>query len=246
MKRISICCAFLLIFFFSSAQNEDSTWFANYLDQFKLDTGTFLPTTPLRKSNGESFDLASLKGKVVYVDVWATWCGPCIANFPYSTQRQERLDKLKYGMQVVLLNVCTNSSFENWKKTMSKHNPSGINVFANDSSIVSLWGINSWPTYILLDQNGKVVGKNISSPSEVPMIDYLIHLTVIKKDILNGAWDYFRSKQIIRSQKAIDGATTNPFTTWFYEESFYKSYILFSKWDYAYRKSKGEHIPKSY
>lgn len=145
------------------AQNPAS--YPNFsLSQYHLQEGFELPNFRLKTTKGEDFDLYSLKGKTVLIDFWASWCAPCIAQFPYSKKLSERYQ----GKEIVFLFVSLDEEEKNWQEAIKKHKPEGINVRVDkswDSDMAKVMGVTVLPTYYLLDKEGKISFK-IGKPSE--------------------------------------------------------------------------------
>ncbi|MVM37211.1 redoxin family protein [Spirosoma sp. HMF3257] len=117
--------------------------------------------------NGEPVTLDEFKGKVVYLDVWASWCGPCRAEFPFSKQLQERLTK-KQKEQVVFLYLSIDDTEEVWKKalnTLQLQGEQGLSKGGWKSRTVQYFGIQSIPRYILINKNGQVTDADAKRPS---------------------------------------------------------------------------------
>jgi len=117
---------------------------------------------------GEPFSLNDLKGKIVYMDIWATWCAPCLEEFKHS---KKIIDHYKDDGQVVFLYVSVDDDIERWKDFVAKGKaPSGIHVNNNtkvyDRSIYNLYRISGIPHYVLIDQEGKIKKNRASRPSQ--------------------------------------------------------------------------------
>ena len=116
---------------------------------------------------GEAVTLDEFKGKVVYLDVWASWCGPCRAEFPFSKQLHDRLTK-KQKEQVAFLYLSIDDTEEAWKKALNTLQLPGDQGWSKGgwkSRIVQYFGIQSIPRYILIDKEGKVVDADAKRPS---------------------------------------------------------------------------------
>ena len=104
------------------------------------------------------------KGKLLYIDVWATWCMPCLAEMPNSSRLR---DKLK-GQDVVFVYVCINSPTETlWKKYIGAKNIKGENYFLDpekSGSLTDRYNITTIPRYLLIDKFGNIVDESADRP----------------------------------------------------------------------------------
>jgi len=103
--------------------------------------------------SGQSINTEDLIGKVVFINFWATWCGPCIAEMP---SIQVLYDKFKDNPEVVFLIVEIESNQEGAKEFITKQKLNLPIVFPN-SNIPQNWLENSIPTTVILDKNGDLV-----------------------------------------------------------------------------------------
>ncbi len=121
---------------------------------------------------GAAVTLEDYRGKVVYLDIWASWCGPCLVEMPHSKQLHERFTK-KQLENVVFLYVSIDDSEGNWKSALQKHQLPGDQGWSKGgwrSRIVQYFGIQSIPRYILLDKKGQVADLNAQRPSSANAI----------------------------------------------------------------------------
>ncbi|WP_051663911.1 TlpA family protein disulfide reductase [Dyadobacter crusticola] len=131
-----------------------------------LGPGKQAPDFDGKTPDGKTISLSSLKGKVVYIDVWATWCGPCRDEFPAS---KKLVKEFEGNDKVVFLYVSVDQDLNAWKKMLKGGSvPAGTHI--NQQSDVAgslwekyhLWGI---PRYIMVDQNGKMLEAHAPRPS---------------------------------------------------------------------------------
>ncbi len=112
---------------------------------------------------GKKFNLADYKGKVVILDFWATWCGPCREGIPDLISIQEN-----YKGKVVVIGISLDDerTKENIVPFMKEY---GINypiVFGDSEVLTNYGGINAIPTSFIIDQKGNIVDKNIGLVSK--------------------------------------------------------------------------------
>ncbi len=118
-----------------------------------------LPAADFSLTNlkGETVSLADLKGKVVVLDFWATWCGPCKASFP---AMQRTVDKYANQEDVVILFVDTWENGEDKAakaaKFVEKHSYSFNVLMDNENKVVESYEVTGIPTKFVLDKNGHI------------------------------------------------------------------------------------------
>jgi thiol-disulfide isomerase/thioredoxin len=106
------------------------------------------------------------RGKVIYVDFWASWCVPCRAEMPNSAELK---DKLK-GKNIVFLYLGYNDKEKAWLKARKQIGIEGEHYLLNDKMIKEadeLFVINGIPHYAIIDKYGKIISKSADRPSNV-------------------------------------------------------------------------------
>lgn len=143
-----------------------------YNKLIKLSKGEPSPTfVNYENFNGGTTSLEDLKGKYVYVDVWATWCGPCKAEIP-SLKKVEK-DYHDKNIAFVSMSVDKKNDYDKWRKMVEDENLGGIQLFAPEdwnSDFVTNYSILGIPRFILIDPAGNIVNSNAPRPSSEDLI----------------------------------------------------------------------------
>ena len=111
---------------------------------------------------GNEFSLSSFKGDLVYVDVWATWCGPCKAEIP----SLQKLETDYHGKDITFMSVSVDTDKEDWEKMVAEKELGGVQLWADGwSKITKDYAIFGIPRFLLFDAKGNVISTNAPRPS---------------------------------------------------------------------------------
>lgn len=122
---------------------------------------------------GKQFNLSDFKGKAVYIDVWATWCGPCKAEIPYMEKLAAHYAKNK---KIELISISIDEDREKWEKILAADKPEWKQFIAPgawQSELCGNYHINSIPRFLFFDKDGKVISLNAPRPSSKDIIEYI-------------------------------------------------------------------------
>ncbi|MEO0898452.1 MAG: TlpA disulfide reductase family protein [Bacteroidota bacterium] len=144
-----------------------------------ISPGKDAPNFTLMDKNGRKVSLKEFRGKVVYLDFWASWCGPCRREFPFS----KKLQKTFEGEDVVFLYVSIDENKEDWLKAMKEEQLGGVHLFAKgfQHEVPASYGVEGIPAYFLIDRNGVIMNNNPDRPSGA-RVDGQIY-AALKKEI---------------------------------------------------------------
>jgi thiol-disulfide isomerase/thioredoxin len=131
--------------------------------------------------DGGTTSLTDLRGKFVYIDVWATWCGPCRAEIP---PFKELVNKYKgKNITFVSISIDAESDKETWRKMVKEEEINWIQLFGEadwNSSFAKDYAVNSIPRFIFIDPEGKIVESDAPRPSQTEEIEKLFSESGVK------------------------------------------------------------------
>ncbi len=143
--------------------------------QFGSDAPAFDFT--LEDVNGKLVTLSSFKGKVVYIDFWATWCAPCRAEIPHMNKLKE---ELKDNKDIVMICVSTDQAADKdkWKQMVKDMKMEGYQLFAGDKypDIRKYYKISGIPHFVMIGKDGKIFKNMTIRPSNPQTKSVLIDL----------------------------------------------------------------------
>ena len=138
-----------------------------------LSAGQPAPNFTLANASGQPVSLSDFRGKVVYLDFWATWCGPCLAEMPASLA----LCRQFAGRDVVFLYVSLDSKPADWQKYLTNKQviaPNAVQLHdgaAFEGPAPRAFAVQSIPSYWLIGRDGRILLNNPPRPSARPASD---------------------------------------------------------------------------
>lgn len=124
-------------------------------------------------SKNKEVSLSSFKNKVVYIDVWATWCGPCLRELPHLEKLQEYYSNSK---DIVFVSISIDQDKNAWAAMLKDKQMKGTQLIADNawsSKIVSDYRINGIPRFMIIGRDGNIVDANALRPSSKKLISIL-------------------------------------------------------------------------
>jgi peroxiredoxin len=137
-----------------------------FVSRQRLDAGQPAPAFTLRDNTGKQVSLQDFKGKVVYLDFWGTWCGPCMHEM---TEFSHDLKKQFEGRDVVFLYISVGDAEAKWQKTLVDKqfaSANSVHLRSSGSEEAIAYQVNGYPSYYLIDREGRFVQAYTSRPSE--------------------------------------------------------------------------------
>ena len=138
----------------------------------KMQAGQALASAdaPYIDIEGNPVSLDALKGKYIYIDVWATWCGPCRGELPHL----KKLEKQFEGRNIHFVSISLDARKKDWMKMVEKEQLGGIQLLGGpEAQIARDYNITGIPRFILLDKEGKVINSNMTRPSDAATLKTL-------------------------------------------------------------------------
>ena len=140
----------------------------NYVKEFgniisnlkKLPVGSPAPEISLNSLDGKAVALSSLKGKIVLIDFWASWCGPCRRENPRLTEIYRKYKDRKFE----IVGVSLDDDVSAWKEAIKKDHitwPQVSELKKWDSEVVKIYQIEAIPYTVLIDRHGNIIAKDL-------------------------------------------------------------------------------------
>ncbi|WP_430816372.1 TlpA family protein disulfide reductase [Carboxylicivirga sp. RSCT41] len=143
--------------------------FAALVDEkSRLGKGQPSPVFNYPDVDGNMISLNDFKGKAVYIDLWATWCGPCCAEIPYIKALEHELE----GENIVFVSISLDKDKKAWKKMLESQKMGGVQLnFDGNRDFPQAYDSKSIPRFILIDADGNIVDSNAPRPSDPKLKD---------------------------------------------------------------------------
>lgn len=142
-------------------QNKDVIMFHNYINKvLATSIGQVAPEIKLPTPDGKEIALSSLKGKIVLIDFWASWCGPCRKETPNVVKAYAKFKNKGFEIYGVSLDKEKNK----WVEAIAKDGitwPQVSDLQYWNSDVVKLYSIEGIPYTVLIDKEGKIIAKNL-------------------------------------------------------------------------------------
>ncbi|MEM1123063.1 MAG: TlpA disulfide reductase family protein [Bacteroidota bacterium] len=141
-----------------------------------LKTGAEAPDVVVEDRTGKKVKLSSLKGKRLYIDVWATWCGPCIQEIPALQELQQAMKGKNIEFVSISIDMAERKS--KWLNFIEEKALSGLQFYSDggwESEVAVAYNITGIPRFLLIDEAGKIISAHAPRPSDPKIRDVLLN-----------------------------------------------------------------------
>ena len=128
-----------------------------------LATHRMAPAFTVTALNGTKFNLDAMGGRVVLIDFWATWCGPCNQELPHI----KKIAKEFASQPLVIISVSWDSDEQKWRDFIDKNEMTWVQYRDADHHLSTMFGINAIPHYFTIDSDGVLTSEMLGSGSDV-------------------------------------------------------------------------------
>ena len=135
----------------------------HFAENPELATHKMAPPLAVTALDGSKFNLDAMGGRVVLIDFWATWCGPCNAELPH----MQKIAKEFAGQPLVIISVSWDADEAKWKDFIQKHEMTWVQYRDADHKLSEQFGINAIPHYFTIDSDGVLTAEMMGSGSDV-------------------------------------------------------------------------------
>lgn len=140
-----------------------SSYFGIYAQNvlFAVNIGDQAPPISLPDEKGKMITLSDFKDKYIVVEFWGTWCGYCVKDIPAMKEYYK-----KYNSKVEFVSIACRDSEKRWKEAIEKYRMNWVNLLNKDEKLPVTYGIEGYPTKIILNPEGVIVGKFLGEATD--------------------------------------------------------------------------------
>lgn len=150
-------------YFGQLGRKAKSSYFGIYAQNvlFAVNIGDQAPPFSLPDDKGKMVALSDFKGKYIALEFWGTWCGYCVKDIPTMKEYYK-----KYNSKIEFVSIACRDTESRWKAAIEKHRMNWINLLNEDEKLPVTYGIEGYPTKIILNPEGVIIGKFLGEASD--------------------------------------------------------------------------------
>lgn len=138
-----------------------------------LAVNSLAPDFEMMTPGGEVLKFSEVWGKVIYIDIWSTWCGPCCEEIPYIAKLVEHY---KNNSGIEFISISLDKNLKDWRGFLESHQPEWKQFVIPEKqqrAFLKLYGINGIPRFMVFTKEGRIIDTNAPRPSSENVINYL-------------------------------------------------------------------------
>ncbi|MBI3258057.1 MAG: TlpA family protein disulfide reductase [Ignavibacteriae bacterium] len=156
----SVSCISIIVYGCKQVEQDPQTNNTPVIEKIGLEIGDEAPNFTMDNQLGKPVSLKDFRGKVVMIDFWATWCGPCVAAIPHLKELNDKYT----GKDVVILGVSLDKDLDQWKSFITDEQLNWTHIadgnYWNNAASLK-YNIEAIPSVWIVDRNGKITSKDI-------------------------------------------------------------------------------------